>query len=296
MTQIKYEIIELLSKEYSIKSLCEVLKVSRSGYYKWFKNKDILNQYKLDRKTLGELIVKIHKKKPSYGYHRIWKRIFENTGWYISANLVHKVCKILNIKSKAKHYKYKKHGEESIKYQNIVNGNWKTTRPFEIIVSDTTSFWFKKKKYDWTFYLDVFNNEIVGSDVRDSLNGNGVINHKEALNDMLKNKIKRGYENLETIVHTDQGAVYSSLSFNNIFNPYKVTRSMSRSGTPTDNPVIESKNGWIKKEMYIDFDINNYNTVQEFIDDIVWDNNNYRPSYALKYKTPIEYRTQLGFK
>ena len=46
--------------------------------------------------------------------------------------------------------------------------------------------------------------------------------------------------------------------------------------------------------MYIDFDINNYNTVQEFIDDIVWDNN-YRPSYALEYKNLVEYRTQPGF-
>ena len=273
-----------------------MLKVSRSGYYKWFKNKGILNQYELNRKILGEFIIKIHQNKPSYGYHRIWKRIIEKTGWYISANLVHKVCKVLNIKSKAKHYKYKKAGEESIKYKNIVNGNWETTRPYEIIVSDTTSFWFKRKKYDWTFYLDVFNNEIVGSDVRESLNGNGVVNHRKALNDMLNNKIKRGYESLDTIIHTDQGTVYSSVSFNNIFNSYKITRSMSRSGTPTDNPVIEAKNGWIKSEMYIDFDINNYNTVQEFIDDIVWDNNNYRPSYKLKYKTPVEYRTQLGFK
>ena len=113
---------------------------------------------------------------------------------------------------------------------------------------------------------------------------------------MLKNKIKRGYKNLDTIVHTDQGMIYSSVSFNNIFSPYNVTRSMSRAGTPTDNPVIESKNGWIKKEMYIDFDINNYNTVQEYIDDIVYDNNYFRPSYALNYKTPIEYKTQLGFK
>ena len=164
------------------------------------------------------------------------------------------------------------------------------------MVSDTTSFYFKKKKYDWTFYLDVFNNEIVGSDVRDSLNGNGIINHKEAVKDMLNNKIKRGYKDLITIVHTDQGSVYSSASFNNIFNSYKVTRSMSRAGTPTDNPVIESKNGWIKKEMYIDFDINNYNTVQEFIDEIVYDNNYFRPSYALDYKTPIEYKIQLGFQ
>ena len=123
------------------------------------------------RKDLGELIIDIHKRKPSYGYHRIWKIIVEETGWVISANLVHKVCKILNIKSKAKHYKYKKPGEESIRYENIIGYNWNTSRPFEKVVSDTTSFWFKKKKYDWTFYIDVFNNEIIGSDVSISKNG-----------------------------------------------------------------------------------------------------------------------------
>lgn len=179
---------------------------------------------------------------------------------------------------------------------DIIGYNWNTSRPFEKVVSDTTTFWFKRKQYDWTFYLDVFNNEIVGYDVRESMHGNGILNHREALSNMLNNKIKRGYKDFDTIVHTDQGAVYSSVSFNNIFNSYKITRSMSRAGTPTDNPVIESKNGWIKKEMYIDFDINNYNTVQEFIDDIVLDNNNYRPSFALQYKNPVEYRTQLGFK
>lgn len=57
---------------------------------------------------------------------------------------------------------------------------------------------------------------------------------------MLNNKIKRGYKDLDTIVHTDQGIIYSSISFNNIFNSYNITRSMSRTGTPTDNPVIES--------------------------------------------------------
>lgn len=218
------------------------MKVSKSGYYKWLKNRDILNNYELNRKDLGKLIINIHNRKPSYGYHRINAVIRREIGWIVSDNLIHKVCKILNVKSKAKHYKYKRPGEESFKYSNVINGNWNTTRPFEKIVSDTTTFWLKKK-YDWTFYLDVFNNEIVGYDVRDSMNGNGVLNHKEALNNMLNNKIKRGYENIETIVHTDQDSVNSSVSFNNIFNSYKVTRSMSRAGTPTDNPVIESKNG-----------------------------------------------------
>ena len=284
-----------MSKEYNIKSLCLILKVSRSGYYKWLKNKDILNRYEINRRDLGKIIEDIHKRKPSYGYHRINVIIKREIGWVVSDNLVHKVCKILKIKSKAKHYKYKKSGEESIKYKNIILGDWNASRPFEKIVSDTTTIGFKGKAYDWTFYLDIFNNEIVGYDVRETMHGNGIINHKNALNNMLENKIKRGYKELETIVHTDQGSVYSSMSFNNMFIPYKVIRSMSRAGTPTDNPVIESKNGWIKKEMYIDFDINNYNTVQEFIDDIIWDNNNYRPSYALNYKTPIEYKIQSGF-
>lgn len=272
------------------------MNISKSGYYKWLKNKDKLNKYELNRLALQELIETIHEKKPSYGYRRINAIICRETGWIVSDNLVHKVCKKLKIKSRAKHYKYKKPGEESIKYENLIKGNWKTTRPFEKIVSDTTKIWFKKMPYDWTFYLDVFNNEIIGYDVRESKFGNGTLNHRVALKLMLENKIKRGYENLETIFHTDQGTVYSSLSFNKTFEKLSIIRSMSRAGTPTDNPVIESKNGWLKKEKYIDFDINNYNTIQDFIKDIVHDNNNYRPSYALNYKTPIEYKIQLGFK
>ena len=96
----------MLSKEYNIKSLCEILKVSRSGYYKWLKNKGVLNNYEINRRDLGELIRDIHKRKPSYGYHRIRKIILEETGWVVSDNLVHKVCKILKIKSKVNQLVY----------------------------------------------------------------------------------------------------------------------------------------------------------------------------------------------
>lgn len=70
---------------------------------------------------------------------------------------------------------------------------------------------------------------------------------------MLNNKTKRGYNSQETIFHSDQGAIYSSVAFNNAHQDYNIKRSMSKAGTPTDNPIIESKNGWLKKEMYIDF-------------------------------------------
>jgi transposase InsO family protein len=285
-----------LSKKYSIKSLCKCIDISRSGYYKWLKTKDTLNQYELDRIELEKFIKEIHQQKPSYGYHRIHKKIVDRTGWIISSNLVHKVCKFLEIRSKAKHYsQYKKVGEESIKYPNLINNNWVTERPFEKVTSDSTKIWFKGKGFDWTYYVDAFNREIVGFDVRDYYYGVSMPNHKEALKNMLNSKIKRGYLSQETIFHSDQGAIYSSVSFNNEHTNYNIIRSMSRIGTPTDNPIIESKNGWLKKEMYIDFNQNNYETVQDYIKAIIEDHNNYRPSYALNYKTPIEYRTQLGF-
>ena len=285
-----------MGKEFSIKSLCEVMNISRSGYYKWLKNKDVLNQYEINRLDLEKLIKDNHRRKHSYGYHRINSLIRTETGWIVSDNLVHKVCKILRKYSKAKHYaKYKRPGKESIKYPNLINNNWNTTGPFQKIVSDSTKIWFKKRAYDWTYYLDAFDNSIIGSDVREYYYGASMLNHKAAYEDMIKNKIKRGYISQKTIFHSDQGSIYSSIAFNNANKEYNIIRSMSRIATPTDNPIIESKNGWLKKEMYIDFNQENYETVQDYINAIIDDNNNFRPSYALKYKTPIQYRTELGF-
>lgn len=43
------------------------MNVSRSGYYKWLKNKEKLNKYEINQRDLGELIKDIHERKPSYG-------------------------------------------------------------------------------------------------------------------------------------------------------------------------------------------------------------------------------------
>ena len=144
----------------------------------------------------------------------------------------------------------KKPGEESIKYSNLINNNWNTTRPLEKVVTDTIMIWFKNH---WTYYVDVFNNEIIGSNVKLFLYCSNPINHKLALESLLEKKKKRGYESQDTIMYSDQGIIYSSIALSQVHKDYTITRSMSLIATPTDNPIIESKNGWLKKEMYIDF-------------------------------------------
>ncbi|MBR0455871.1 MAG: integrase core domain-containing protein, partial [Firmicutes bacterium] len=76
---------------------------------------------------------------------------------------------------------------------------------------------------------------------------------------------------------------------------YNIIRSMSRVATPTDNCVIEAINGWIKAEMYAEGWHRQFDSPEELIDAFVYYYHNYRPAYSLQYKTPVQYRTDLGF-
>ena len=70
---------------------------------------------------------------------------------------------------------------------------------------------------------------------------------------------------------------------------------MSRAGTPTDNAVLESLNGWIKAELKTDFDYQNCDELPNLLEKYVEYFNNSRPAYVLGYKSPIQYRIEQGF-
>ena len=266
------------------------MNVNRSGYYKWCKRKGVLNRYEQDRMLLSELIEEVHSQYKSYGYHRIAAVIRNKTGWIITNNLVHKCCKQLNIKSKAKHYKYKKTGDEHLLYPNIVNRHWNATKPLEIVVSDMTCIKHKGTLYEWTYILDTFNNEIISSHISSQQGDRRP--YFNCLNDLTK-KIEE--QKAPVVLHTDQGAVYSSRAFANAHKDYNIIRSMSRAGTPKDNAIIESINGWIKAELISDFRFWEWNNLEKGIEDYVKYFNNDRPAYALNYKSPVQYKTELGF-
>ena len=70
---------------------------------------------------------------------------------------------------------------------------------------------------------------------------------------------------------------------------------MSRAGTPTDNPIIESLNGWRKAELTLDFGIYKVKNLQKTLALYVHYFNFNRFAAALDYKSPIQYKTELGF-
>lgn len=269
------------------------MEVSKSGYYKWLHRDGKLNQYEINRKDLTALLVHMHEKHSTWGYRHLADEIRKETGWLFSDWLSHKCCAEAGIRSKARRH-YNPPGEEHEIYPNLIGKDFIATKPFEKVCTDTTSFYHKGVKYDWNIYLDLFNNEIISYDLRVSKSSHGTKNHYSALRRFLKTKEKRGYKGQVTILHSDQGPIYTSRAFNAHLDS-TIKRSMSRIATPTDNPVMESINGWIKDELKIDFNLKKCDDIHQLIKDYVKYYNTIRTAYALKYKSPVQYRTEQLF-
>ena len=274
-------------------SLCEAMSVSKAGYYKWRYRKSHPGQKELARQKDINLIKEVHAQHPSHGYRWINAFIRNKCGIFFSDHYVHMCCKYEAIRSEGKHYQWRYPGAANCHYDNLIQSNWKhLTRPLEVIVSDMTSFLVKGVTYELTLYFDAWNKEILGYGLT-SRKGD-IKSYFDGLNQVLK-RISQQKNDSKVILHTDQGAVYASKRYNQLLEDQRILRSMSRAGTPTDNPVNESLNGWIKEELFLDFNLKQSEDVPGLIKKYIDYYNNERPSYALKYKTPIQFKTESGF-
>jgi len=65
---------------------------------------------------------------------------------------------------------------------------------------------------------------------------------------------------------------------------------MSRAGTPTDNGAMESINGWVKEEMFNDFNIKDSDDLIQTVKEYIEFFNNEKTTYTLNYLTPKQYK------
>lgn len=155
----------------------------------------------------------------------------------------------------------------------------------QCVVSDMTAFYVKGIYYELTLYMDLWNNEIVSHAL--SAKRGDRMTYISGLEDLLE--LKKQHPEYQMILHSDQGSVYASKAFNDLL-PMYVNRSMSRAGTPTDNPAMESINGWIKAELFMDFHVTGDKPVEQEIDEYIIFFNEQRPAYLLDYMTPKQFR------
>ena len=275
-----------LSGEFPVKLLCDTMGVQRSSFYNWKKRLSNPSDHTKNLVSNILLFQQYHLKYPSHGYRWLNAKIQLDTGLVLSNPYAHKCCKMAGIKSKAKHYSYRKAGETYRVYPNLLMTELRIDGPLQCIVSDMTAFYVKGVYYELTLYMDLWNNEII-SHALSSKRGDRMT-YISGLADLLE--LKKQYPELQTILHSDQGSVYASKAFNELLPMYNVTHSMSRAGTPTDNAAMEAINGWVKAELFMDFHVTGTEMIEQEIADYVTFFNEQRPAYALNYLTPKQYR------
>jgi len=261
--------------------------VSRSGYYKW--KKRAKSERDIMREEMIALVETVHADHKSHGYRWTAAYIRLEYGYECSDNYIYKCFRFLGIKAETKHQVHYRRRKERDRYPNLIYTTWETVdRPRQVIVSDMMAFKFWILYFEVTFYFDVFTKEILTYKVAARKGDrNQYINGLEDVKDLLKGQTE------PVVLHTDQGSVYASMTYNDLIKDTVIVRSMSRAGKPTDNPVNESLNGWMKEELYMDFRIDECRSRDEFMavleryDDFY---NNHRPCYALGYDTPVNYR------
>lgn len=261
--------------------------VSRAGYYKWKARGRSTRA--VNRERLLEAVEGVHGRHRSHGYRWVAAYLRINEDWTVCDNMVYKCFRYLGISAVTKHRKRYLPRRVRDAYPNLIFSTWDSVdRPRQVIVSDMTALKIRWLYVEVTFYFDVFTKEMLTFRCGERRGDrNQYIDGLEDVKGLLKGQEEPAY------LHTDQGSVYSSLAYNELIKDTVIVRSMSRAGKPTDNPVNEALNGWIKEELHEDFGIDrcrNVQQVREVIDLYMAFYNEKRPCYAIGYDTPANFR------
>jgi putative transposase len=237
---VKYAFILGLSQQYSIKHLCRVMSVSRSGYYAWLVRPP--SQRAIDDRRLLKLIQQSHEASGrTYGAPRILCDLRE-VGECCGKNRIAKIMRRHKIRAqrgyKKPGYKYTK---PAVAAPNRLEQQFTAEKPDKVWVTDITYI----RTYEGWLYLavvmDLFSRKIIGWSMKSTL-------AKEIVLDALLMAVWRRSPNNEVIIHSDQGSQFSSDEWNRFCSEHNLMTSMSRRGNCYDNAAVESFFSSLKKE------------------------------------------------
>jgi len=282
--RIKYIVIFKLKNKFPIKSICKILGVSRSGYYKWSKN--LTTKRTKKEQVVAEMIKSYQEITHStYGYRRmtIWLNSVKDIK--INHKTVLRIMKKYGLCSKIRrNRKIKSICEAVHTYENMLKRKFSTNIKNQKWTTDITQF----KGSNGILYLsalkDLYDGAILGyayaSNSKTPLVLNTIKQASRYLTDS-KNNI--------TILHSDQGAQYTSNEYHEYIESLGIIASMSRPGTPIDNAPIESFFSTMKAEWFPDTSNMTIESIAKDIDIYISFYNNERISLRNKM-APLKYR------
>jgi putative transposase len=232
--------------EHTVEMLCELLEVSRSGYYGWESSGPTARQLK-DAELADEIVQAYHENRKVYGAPRIVKEL-KDRGVRISKRRCARIMGQHGIRGRKKHRRRprttdSRHGHAPA--PNVLRASATPTQPDQAWMTDIT---YLDTGEGWLYLaaiLDVWSKKVVGWAAGPTLHVSLVL---AALTRAKRNR--RPAPGL--LHHSDQGVQYACQEYRQALAAAGIICSMSRRGNCYDNAAMESFWSTLKTETGLD--------------------------------------------
>ena len=229
--------------EHSIKTMCRVLGVSRSGFHAWVSRPPSARA--VEDARLLERIREIHEtNRQVYGAPRIHAELVLGDGERIGRKRVERLMRHAGLSGLMP----KRRGRTTVRVpgvrvcEDLVDRAFLAAAPNRLWVADIT---YLRTWEGWLYLVavqDIFSRRIVGWSMADHM-------RTELVTDALQMALAQRRPEPGLIWHSDQGSQFVSLAFGQQARAAGIAQSMGSRGDCFDNAVAESFFATLKKEL-----------------------------------------------
>jgi putative transposase len=243
---VKFSFIKENLSEFPVEAACDVLDISRSGYYAWW-DRPASAQAKRRDELAGKIMAIRQGRRRVYGSPRVHKAL-KDQGESVCRNTVAKVMKQRKMQVKPRKQFVPKttdsnHGRPVAK--NILDRQFTAEAPNQKWVSDIT---YIPTDQGWLYLagvMDLYSRKIVGWSMADHMK-------TELAAEAMKMAIVHRCPEKGLLHHSDQGVQYASEDYMHLLQSHNMECSMSDKGDCWDNACAESFWATLKTELVND--------------------------------------------
>lgn len=273
----------------TVKELCELAGVSRSGYYRWIRAEKAreLRETK-DREDFEKILEAYRFRGYAKGVRGIYMRLLR-IGIRMNVKKIRRLMRKYRLTCpirKANPYRrLQKSIQMGSRAENLVNREFETHGPRAILLTDITYIPLNGAFCYLSTILDACTKQVLAYVLSESLEVDFVLETVKLLVKDHGVSLSR-----ETLIHSDQGTHYTSLKFIQLVKDSDLRRSMSRRGNCWDNAPQESFFGHMKDELAGELPgWTSFEAVKSSIDRWMDYYNNERYQWDLAKLSPNEY-------